>query len=258
MPLFIVIQGFVSRSCSFDPRTSQHLPSYLGSKGPAIHIALSWPSGTYPPLLPAPLQFLERCNGVPGPWSLPERSDTCRSSLPPPLTCVHGLQIHHPAPGGAKASAPPGPSRLPQPGPRGSQGLLPPALFRRSCRHDGSGCHLRRALRRSSPGSTQRTGSVHSPGEHAARGGGLSHAPWRGPRAWPWAHAKQGICICGARGRERGVEVLPGRVPTLRNTCLSRPRLAVPPQHALRGSDSRGSWPFWGTPGFCLGCAQEK
>lgn len=46
--------------------------------------------------------------------------------------------------------------------------------------------------------------------------------------------------------------MLPGRVPTLRNTCLSRPRLTVSPHHTLSGSDYWGSLPFWGTPGFCL------
>lgn len=140
----------------------------------------------------------------PCPWSLPTRSDTCRSSLPPPLTCVHGLQIHHPAPGGAKTSAPPGPSRLPQPGPRRSQGLFPPALCRRSCRHCGSRCHLSRALSSSGWGSTPRPGLAHSPGEHAARGGGLGHAPWQGPRAWPWAHAKQRFAYMEL-GARRGV-----------------------------------------------------
>lgn len=140
----------------------------------------------------------------PCPWSLPTLSDTCRSSLLPSLTCVHGLQIHHPAPGGAKASAPPGPSLLPQPGPRGSQGLPPPALCRRSCSHCKSGCHLGRALRCSGPGSTPRTGLAHSPGEHAARGGGLGHAPWQGPRAWPRAHAKQGFAYVEL-GAGRGV-----------------------------------------------------
>lgn len=46
--------------------------------------------------------------------------------------------------------------------------------------------------------------------------------------------------------------MLPGRVPTRRNTCLSSPRLAVPPQHTLSGSESWGSLPLGGTPGFCL------
>lgn len=189
----------------------------------------------------------------PYPWSLHTRSDTCRNSLPLPLTCVHGFQIHHPAPGGAKARAPPGPSLLPQPGPRRSQGLPPPALCRRrSCGHYRSGCHLGRALRCSGPGSTPRTGLAHSPGEHEARGGGLGHAPWQGPRAWPWAHAKQGFAYVELGAGREGCQGAAGAGPDPEehlsvetppdSPSPSRPqRLLLPGQLAL-----------WGTPGFCL------
>lgn len=135
--------------------------------------------------------------------------------------------------------------------------LLPSAAAAAS--HYRSGCHLGRALRCSGPGSTPRTGLAHSPGEHAARGGGLGHAPLAGPPRLAPGPCKTGICIRGTGGRERGVKVLPGRVRTLRNTCLSRPRLAILPHLALSSSRSWGSLPFGGTPGFCqVGLKKSK